>query len=593
MSLHVALIIGTGYELEEEIAYQLAKYDICVLFASKSEIKLHRLIRNLSNEGIEPKMMVLESINMESVDRIIERINNDFGKLDILINVRILLDNGQFKINIFKSQGFEAKNFFETLSISQKFIPLLQKSLVGTIINVYSQMNEGFVNSYTSKIAFTKFTDQFHKEFQNTNLKINSLILGEDKTSQTTPDEANRIVQLTIKPFIEPIQSKTMRILYGIVGEGMGHSTRSKVVLEMLMKEQHHVKVVVSNRAYKFLFDSFSTRFPRCADATDGQAAIDIIEIEGLTMQYVDNVFDEKASVLHTMQRLPNILKKNLGTYYQSLIFWRPQAVISDFDSFAYIFGKAHGLPVLSIDNQHVVQRCFIPQSACQIDQKCFNTYKNFVKAKLPFCNYYIITGFFQPDIREKYRLTTMLVPPILRQAILDAKPRPAEQCSHYLVYQTSQSDSTLIPTLQAFGEKCIVYGLGREETIENLTLKTFSEEDFINDLANARGVIANGGLSLMNEAVSLQRPFFSVPVENQYEQMLNAWYLEEFGYGVFEKKIELECLRKWSDNIPQYARALSTYHHDSNQRLYQTVKRVLDEFRTKFIWWDPLKNFK
>jgi UDP:flavonoid glycosyltransferase YjiC (YdhE family) len=28
-----------------------------------------------------------------------------------------------------------------------------------------------------------------------------------------------------------------MRILYGVVGEGMGHATRSRVVLEELVKE--------------------------------------------------------------------------------------------------------------------------------------------------------------------------------------------------------------------------------------------------------------------------------------------------------------------------------------------------------------------
>ncbi|CAF5139052.1 unnamed protein product, partial [Rotaria sp. Silwood1] len=94
-----------------------------------------------------------------------------------------------------------------------------------------------------------------------------------------------------------------------------------------------------------------------------------------------------------------------------------------------------------------------------------------------------------------------MLVPPILRQLIIDAKPLPAEQGEHFLVYQSSKSDMSLIPILQAFGEKCVIYGLGREEKIGNLEFKGFSEQGFVDDLARAKGVIANGGLSLMNEA--------------------------------------------------------------------------------------------
>src|SRR5467141_3826996 len=43
-----------------------------------------------------------------------------------------------------------------------------------------------------------------------------------------------------------------MRILYGVVGEGMGHAIRSRVVLDELVK-RHDVQVVVSGRAHDYL----------------------------------------------------------------------------------------------------------------------------------------------------------------------------------------------------------------------------------------------------------------------------------------------------------------------------------------------------
>jgi len=43
-----------------------------------------------------------------------------------------------------------------------------------------------------------------------------------------------------------------MRILYGVVGEGMGHAIRSRVVLDELVKG-HDVQVVVSGRAHDYL----------------------------------------------------------------------------------------------------------------------------------------------------------------------------------------------------------------------------------------------------------------------------------------------------------------------------------------------------
>src|SRR5262245_4377540 len=44
-----------------------------------------------------------------------------------------------------------------------------------------------------------------------------------------------------------------MKILYGVVGEGMGHAMRSRVVLEYLVASGHDVHVMASQRAVDYL----------------------------------------------------------------------------------------------------------------------------------------------------------------------------------------------------------------------------------------------------------------------------------------------------------------------------------------------------
>ena len=44
-----------------------------------------------------------------------------------------------------------------------------------------------------------------------------------------------------------------MRILYGAVGEGLGHATRSSVVAEHLIAQGHEVKMAASGRALPYL----------------------------------------------------------------------------------------------------------------------------------------------------------------------------------------------------------------------------------------------------------------------------------------------------------------------------------------------------
>jgi len=354
-----------------------------------------------------------------------------------------------------------------------------------------------------------------------------------------------------------------MRILYGVTGEGMGHATRSKVVCEYLVAQGHKVKIVVSGRAHAFLSKSFP----------------DVVEIKGLTIRYVDNAMDRDGSLARNVLAAPGIVRDNVGAYYDSVVQFQPDAVITDFDSFAHLFAKRHGLPLLSIDNQAIIHRCKHDKSIKQGVELDYNLTKAFVKAKLAGCDHYIITSFFFPPIRKKFAETTTLVPPMLRQAVLDAKKK-AKLGDHVLVYQTSMSNKQLVPSLNKIkGERFIVYGLRRNETIGNCTLKEFSEDGFVADLASAKAVVANGGLSLIGEAVYLGKPIYSVPVQHQFEQVMNARYLEELGYGLAADAIEGDVLQLFLGENAKYAARVALHKQDGNAALYAALDGALRAF--------------
>jgi uncharacterized protein (TIGR00661 family) len=357
-----------------------------------------------------------------------------------------------------------------------------------------------------------------------------------------------------------------MRILYGVVGEGMGHATRSKVVCEHLVARGHDVKIVVSGRAHGMLSKAFS----------------DVVEIKGLTIRYVDNRMDRDGTLARNVLAAPGMLAKNVGAYFETVSKFRPEAVISDFDSFAYLFAKRHGLPVVSIDNQQIVSRCKVAKFAKAGAKVDYQLTKAFVRAKLPGCEHYVVTTFFEPPIRRKCESDTTLVPPILRREILEAKRR-ARPGDHVLVYQTSESDSKLLDELQRVrDQKFVVYGLRRNAQRGNATLKEFSETGFVEDLAAAKAVVCNGGLSLIGEAVYLGKPIFSVPVQNQYEQVLNARYVEHLGYGIDAPRIEADLLRTFLLEAPKFAARLGKHKQDGNRELFALVDKLLERFAHK-----------
>ena len=355
-----------------------------------------------------------------------------------------------------------------------------------------------------------------------------------------------------------------MRILYGVTGEGMGHATRSKVVCEHLVARGHDVKIVVSGRAHGFLAKTFR----------------DVVEIKGLTIRYVDNRMDRDGTLARNVLAAPAMLAANVQAYFDEVASFRAEAVISDFDSFAYLYAKRHSVPILSIDNQQIISRCKLGKFAKEGSKVDYQMTKAFIRAKLPACDHYVVTTFFYPPIRKRYAKDTTLVPPILRKAVLDAKKK-ATLGGHVLVYQTSTSDTKLVDQLATVKEeKFVVYGLRKNAKKGNATLKEFSEDGFVNDLATARAVVCNGGLSLIGEALYLGKPIFSIPVGNQYEQLLNARYLEELGYGLGADKIDAQLLRLFLREAPKYAARVAKGHkQDGNKELYRVVDHVLDGF--------------
>jgi uncharacterized protein (TIGR00661 family) len=351
-----------------------------------------------------------------------------------------------------------------------------------------------------------------------------------------------------------------MRILYGVVGEGMGHAMRSRVVLEHLFREGHEVEVVASGRAVDFL----KKRFP------------EVQRIHGLHIVYDDNRVRRGKTlwqnVLEGTQNLPG----QIEAYFELLEDFEPECVISDFESWTYFFAKAHRLPIFSIDNMQVLNRCTLPDEVIEGHRADFEIAKAFVKSKLPFCDHYLITTFFHPPIRKD---RTSLHPPILRPEILAAKPSDGE---HLLVYQTAEGHETLVRTLEQTGLECRVYGMRRgitEEQVEgNLRYRPFSEGGFIADLASAKGVIAGGGFTLMGEAVFLHKPMLSVPVEGQFEQVLNGRYLQKLGYGRYAEDLDdPRTVHAFVEAIPDCAAALASYAHDHNRGLFEELNGLID----------------
>jgi uncharacterized protein (TIGR00661 family) len=349
-----------------------------------------------------------------------------------------------------------------------------------------------------------------------------------------------------------------VRILYGAVGEGLGHATRSRVVAEHLLAQGHEVKMVASGRALPYL----------------QQHLPDVEEIWGLSFALEHGHVEAWKTLVVNVRGGTHGVPADWRRGHELAHSYAPHLVIADFDGFAYLFAKSHRLPVISIDNIQMVDRCSHDAAILKGLHDDYYGARAFVRCKIPRADRYLITTFFHPPVRKE---RTRLVPSILRPEILAARPEPGE---HLVVY--GRISETARAALHASGVPCRVYGardgLTADEDEDNLRFRPFSNDAFVKDLRTSRGVVASAGYSLMSEVVYLRKPMLALPLAGQFEQEMNARYLVRLGYGAESTALDEPSLKRFLEQEPRYAEELSGYEQDGNTEALAAADQAIAE---------------
>lgn len=338
-------------------------------------------------------------------------------------------------------------------------------------------------------------------------------------------------------------------ILYGVNGEGAGHSTRAKEVLTHLVSGGHRVHVASFDRGLQNLKDHF-----------------DVTEIYGFRFAYVNNRVRYKRTIAKNLITVPQAAKslRRLNALVEDKDI---DLVITDFEPLTCQIGHRRHLPVISIDNQHCLTNAVVSYpKECRRDAAAA---KLVTKLMTPRANAYLVISFFTAPIRKR---NTFLFPPLLRQEILNATPT---QGDHVLVYVTSPAPA-LAKLLSTVRSQFIAYGFGREGTDGNTQYKRPSLDGFFADLISSRAVIANSGFSLVTEALHLGKPYLAVPVSHQFEQVFNAYWVQKSGYGSYWNELNKERIDSFLFNLPHYREALAGYPRHGNDALFSKLDALI-----------------
>jgi len=342
------------------------------------------------------------------------------------------------------------------------------------------------------------------------------------------------------------------KIIYGVSGEGSGHSSRAKLIGRHLLDQGHEVKVVSYDRGYKNLQDKF-----------------DVLEIVGLSIVSVDN----KVSMLKTLTE--NIAKLPDGTQAFNRLrelfkTFQPDCVFTDFEPCTAHLANYYNLPLVSLDNQH---RMRYMEYQCPSDlKKDALLIETVIRAMIPKPWYSLITTFHQGKLKNNH---CSAVPVLIRPNVVDLKPSKGK---HILVYVTSGFNS-LLENLKGFSrETFYVYGYNENKQEGNLHFFPFSEEGFLQDLATCKAVIATAGFTLISEACYLKKPYLAFPMKGQFEQQLNAYMLDKHSLGKQCLSPSVDVISAFLYQLPDIEDKLSRYSGCGNVEMTNKIDELLND---------------
>ncbi len=340
-------------------------------------------------------------------------------------------------------------------------------------------------------------------------------------------------------------------IIYGVSGEGSGHSTRALVAGRHLVESGHRVKIVTYQRGIMNL-----------------QPHFDVFETEGLHIASVDNKVNVLKTIKENVKKLPHGTQRLKALRSEVFEAIEPDCVITDFEPMTAYLAAHYKLPCISLDNQHRMRYMEYPYPPNTSKDRLVT--ENVIRAMVPWPHVSLVVSFYAGKPKNDH---TFIMPPILRE---DMYGMQARNDGHVLVYMTSVYDS-LLELLKRFKrETFYVYGAKREGKDENVIYKPFSRDGFLDDLISCKAVMATAGFTLTSESLYLGKPYLAMPLRGQYEQMLNAYLLADvlgFGKNQVEPLTE-QAIAEFLYRIPEYREALTGYEHQDNSK----IKAKLDE---------------
>jgi uncharacterized protein (TIGR00661 family) len=329
------------------------------------------------------------------------------------------------------------------------------------------------------------------------------------------------------------------------------------------LRGEHELLLLASGAAYALLENVYQ----RAGD-------VRVLEIPGLRFEYRRLRLDYFRSLAKS---IPFLLKLpvHVNLVAELLRRERPQLAICDFEPLLPRAAKRVGVPLLSFDHQHFLCVSQLSSLPWQLRLRAWTIG---LSVGL-FCSGQretVVSSFFFPPLRPHAGKVSQ-IGVLLRPEILQTVPQDR---GHVLVYLRRFIRHNLADALRAIDREVRIYGLGELPADGNLRFHAVDESKFVSDLATCHAVISTAGNQLVGEALYLRKPFLALPEPGNFEQAVNAHFLQQIRGGMVRdyERFQPPDLHEFLDAVPVLRSRINPSRIVGNEEALAVIRRHLPQ---------------
>ena len=344
------------------------------------------------------------------------------------------------------------------------------------------------------------------------------------------------------------------RVLFAVCGVGLGHAGRSSILIKNL------------SRRHELLITSYSEGLPFLKKEFGKVEALNWFKY----YFHSDGRIDRLKSIAFNSVKVPFVLFHNFSRLRKIIREFRPEVIVSDFDFNGLYAGKLSGIKVILISNMHLANYF---KTRLSFSQKIAYSLTDELMLRAYFsADCFLVTSIMKPENSGRMEFFH----PLVREDLAGKKPQDQ---GFFLAYASKENLQNFTKLFREFPDKrFVVYGSSRKHG--NVEFKSFSREDWADDMLNCSGVLCHGGMGTISEAVVLKKPVYVTASIDWFERFHNGAMVKELGFGVAEENPSMQGLTEFFSGNKKFSAQLKKANiKASNKEFKGRLEELIQQY--------------